>query len=344
MQRCLELAEMGNGFVAPNPMVGAVLVYLDRIIGEGYHEVYGQAHAEVNCVNSVQANDRVHIPDSTLYVSLEPCNHFGKTGPCTELILRERIPRVVIACSDPFEKVNGSGIARLRNAGVDVITGVLEAAAIELNRRFFTFHQQQRPYIILKWAESKNHCIAAADGSPVKISNALTDKLVHRWRSEEAAIMVGTNTALKDNPSLTNRYYTGNQPLRILLYNNLKVPRHFQLYQQKTPLLILNTLKEAEEAHYIFKLWDQHLPLPVQLEKILYNMQMNSVIIEGGTRLLETFINEGAWDEARIIRNQSLVIENGLPAPAWVAHQPDQQFVIGSDEISIFRNISTLSN
>jgi len=343
MQRCLQLAEMGNGSVAPNPMVGAVLVYQDRIIGEGYHEMYGQAHAEVNCLNNVKAADRVHIADSTLYVSLEPCNHFGKTGPCTELILRERIPRVVIACSDPFEKVNGSGIARLRNAGVEVITGVLEAAAIELNRRFFTFHQQQRPYIILKWAESNNHCIAAADGSPVKISNALTDKLVHRWRSEEAAIMVGTNTALRDNPSLTNRNYTGNQPLRILLDNTLKVPRNFQLYQQTTPLLILNTLKEAAEAHCIFQLWDQNLSLPEQLGKILYNMQKNSVIIEGGSKLLQTFIRAGAWDEARIIRNQSLLIENGLPAPEWIAPQPEQQFVIGSDEISIFRNKSTLS-
>jgi diaminohydroxyphosphoribosylaminopyrimidine deaminase/5-amino-6-(5-phosphoribosylamino)uracil reductase len=344
MQRCLQLAEMGNGSVAPNPMVGAVLVYQDRIIGEGYHEMYGQAHAEVNCLNNVKAADRVHIADSTLYVSLEPCNHFGKTGPCTELIIRERIPRVVIACSDPFEKVNGSGIARLHNAGVEVITGVLEAAAIELNRRFFTFHQQQRPYIILKWAESKNHCIAAADGSPVKISNALTDKLVHRWRSEEASIMVGTNTALRDNPSLTNRHYTGNQPLRILLDNTLKVPRNFQLYQQTTPLLILNSLKEAEEAHCTFQIWNQTLSLPEQLGKILYNMQKNSVIIEGGSKLLQTFIRAGAWDEARIIRNQSLLIENGLPAPEWVAHQPEQQFVIGSDEISIFRNKSTLSN
>ena len=343
MQRCLQLAAMGNGHVAPNPMVGAVLLYRDRIIGEGYHEVFGQAHAEVNCISSVKPADRVHIPDSTLYVSLEPCNHFGKTGPCTDLIIRERIPKVVIACSDPFEKVNGSGITKLRSNGIEVITGVLEQEATELNRRFFTFQQQQRPYIILKWAESNNHCIAAKDGSPVKISNALTDRLVHRWRSEEAAIMVGTRTALKDNPSLTNRYYTGNQPLRILVDNDLKVPADFNLYQQSSPLLVLNKIKSGREGHTIFQLRDEAISLPEQLSSILYDLQKNSVIIEGGTRLLQTFINEGAWDEARIIRNSSLIIENGLPSPEWTIKKHNEHFTIGTDEISLFRNKSTLS-
>ena len=242
MHRCLELASLGMGNVAPNPMVGAVLVYDNRIIGEGYHMQFGGPHAEVNCINSVKPADRELISKSSLYVSLEPCNHFGKTPPCSDLIIKNRIPEVVIACTDPFEKVNGSGINKLMEAGVKVITGILEKNAISLNTRFFTFHQQKRPYIILKWAQSANKKISGKNGEPVRISHALTDRLVHRWRSEEAAIMVGTNTALKDNPSLTTRLWKGKNPIRIVVDNQLKIPSAFTLFNGEAPLIIFNHL------------------------------------------------------------------------------------------------------
>src|SRR5436190_12432373 len=193
MQRCLQLALLGAGSVAPNPMVGAVLVYDNVIIGEGYHQQYGKAHAEVNCINSVSEQYKTVIEKSTLYVSLEPCAHFGKTPPCADLIIANKIPRVVIGCMDNYLEVNGRGIEKLRSAGIDVITGVLEREAVELNQRFFTFHQLLRPYIILKWAESKDGKIAKIDYSKVAISNEYSNRMVHKWRSEEAAIMVGTN-------------------------------------------------------------------------------------------------------------------------------------------------------
>lgn len=209
MQRCLDLASKGLGSVSPNPMVGAVLVYENRIIGEGYHEQFGQAHAEVNCINSVQESDTHLIPQSTLYVSLEPCSHFGKTPPCSNLIIDCKIPKVVIACRDTFEQVNGKGIDQLKAAGIHVQVGILEKEAIQLNKRFFTFHSKKRPYVILKWAQSSNHKIANADFSRVLISNSFTNRLVHKWRSEEDAIMVGPNTALHDNPGLTTRNWPG---------------------------------------------------------------------------------------------------------------------------------------
>ena len=227
MQRCFQLALIGAGNVAPNPMVGAVLVYEDRIIGEGYHQQYGKAHAEVNCLQNVSQQDYPLIEKSTLYVSLEPCAHYGKTAPCTDLIIAKKIPRVVIGCRDRYKEVNGRGIEKLRYEGIEVITGILEAQAIDLNRRFFTFHQLERPFILLKWAQSSDRKIAgnsdtqngtAADTFLQKrslISNEISNRLVHKWRSEEAAIMVGTRTALQDNPALTTRLWTGNCPLRI---------------------------------------------------------------------------------------------------------------------------------
>ena len=205
MQRCLQLANLGAGYTAPNPLVGAVLVYENRIIGEGYHKHFGEAHAEVNCLLSVHPTDRQLIPFSTLYVSLEPCCHFGKTPPCTDLILREKIPQVIIGCRDPFMQVDGKGIEKLLAAGVKVDYPVLEDPAKELNRRFFTFHQQKRPYVILKWAESANHLMAGNSGIRLPISNGWSNRLVHKWRTEEAGILIGTNTAVADNPELTAR-------------------------------------------------------------------------------------------------------------------------------------------
>lgn len=208
MQRCFQLALLGTGQVAPNPMVGAVLVYKSKIIGEGFHQRFGEAHAEVRCIENVSDADQHLIKESTLYVSLEPCSHFGKTPPCTDLIIKHEIKNVVIACTDPFKEVNGNGINILKDAGIKVTTDVLKKEAVHLNKRFFTFHNSQRPYIILKWAQSNNNKIAE-DGSRTYISNAYTNKLVHKWRSEEGAILIGTNTAFLDDPELTNRLWSG---------------------------------------------------------------------------------------------------------------------------------------
>ncbi|MGB4771406.1 MAG: bifunctional diaminohydroxyphosphoribosylaminopyrimidine deaminase/5-amino-6-(5-phosphoribosylamino)uracil reductase RibD, partial [Chitinophagaceae bacterium] len=243
MLRCVELAGKGTGHVAPNPMVGAVLVHEQRIIGEGWHQQYGEAHAEVNCIKTVAPQDLALIPESTMYVSLEPCAHFGKTPPCADLIIAHQIPRVVIGSQDPFPDVNGKGIAKLRAAGVDVVTGIASEACEKLNRRFFTFHRQHRPYVILKWAMSANGKMAANGDERLLISNELSNRLVHQWRSEEAAILVGSRTALLDNPSLTNRLWTGQHPIRLVVDMDLSLPPHLHVFDGQTPTIVFNTLK-----------------------------------------------------------------------------------------------------
>ncbi|MBS1742500.1 MAG: bifunctional diaminohydroxyphosphoribosylaminopyrimidine deaminase/5-amino-6-(5-phosphoribosylamino)uracil reductase RibD [Bacteroidetes bacterium] len=315
MQRCLDLAQRASGNVAPNPLVGAVLVHNNRIIGEGYHRQYGQAHAEVNCIASVAADQQHLVKESTLYVSLEPCNHYGKTPPCTELIIQQKIPRVVIACTDPFEKVNGTGIEKLKAAGIDVQVQVMEKEAAWLNRRFFTFHTKQRPYIILKWAQSNNAMIAGPNYRSVKISNEITDRLVHKWRSEEAAIMVGTNTALYDDPSLTTRLWPGRNPVRVVLDAALKLPSSLNIFNEAAPTIILNTIRESQEANIHYIKYDGANTIPVELSKALYKLKINSVIIEGGTKLINSYIEEGLWDEARMIVNREMLITDGIKAP-----------------------------
>ncbi len=338
MQRCLDLASLGSGNVAPNPMVGAILVYENEIIGEGFHQQYGQAHAEVNCLNSVKQYNKHLIEKSTLYVSLEPCNHFGKTPPCSELIISHKIPKVVIACTDPFEKVNGSGIKKLSDSGVEVITGILENDAIELNNRFFTFHQQKRPYIILKWAQSENQCISAFQGKPIKISNALTDILVHKWRSEEAAIMVGTNTIMVDNPSLTTRNWVGKNPVRIFIDRNLKIEHTAKILDQSAPTIIFNQhIKKTEGENDFIQINFEHEIIP-QINELLFQKNIQSVIIEGGAKILQTFIDEGFWDEARIITNQTMIIENGNASPKFDYKSCFKQEKIESDLIQYFSN------
>lgn len=338
MQRCLDLALLGLGKVAPNPMVGAVLVYDKTIIGEGFHQQYGQAHAEVNCINSVKQQYQHLIQKSTLYVSLEPCNHFGKTPPCSNFIISHKIPKVVIACTDPFEKVNGSGIQKLIDAGIDVITGVMEKEAIELNKRFFTFHQQNRPYIILKWAQSENHCISGFQGKPVKISNALTDILVHKWRSEEAAIMVGTNTVLLDNPSLTTRNWQGKNPIRICIDRHLKIEKTAKILDQTSDTIILNQqISKIEGLNDFIQINFEREIIP-QFNELLYQKNIQSVIIEGGAKLLQTFIDAGVWDEARVITNTHLVIENGIASPDFENKPLIKQEKIENDLIQYFSN------
>ncbi len=335
MYRCLELAALGAGNVVPNPLVGAVLVYNDMIIGEGYHKKFGEAHAEVNCINSVKEQDRKFIKKSALYVSLEPCSHFGKTPPCTDLIIKSKIPKVFIGCKDVFEEVDGKGIQKLQNAGIEAITGVLEKECFELNKRFFTFHKLQRPYIILKWAESENGKIGSF-AKRVLISNEYTNRLVHKWRSEEAAILVGTNTASHDDPSLTTRLWQGNNPVRLVIDRNLRLPSHLKIFNKETRTIIFNSQKHEEDGNLIFYKIEEGSLLP-QLLNALYQLQIQSVLVEGGAKLLQSCIDEGLWNEVRIIRNEQLVISNGINSPKLKNASLLKQEKYFSDSISYFQ-------
>ncbi len=319
MSRCIELAEKGQGNVAPNPLVGAVIVHNDMIIGEGYHEIFGKEHAEVNAIKDAQTrNPHIALSDCTLYVNLEPCSHFGKTPPCTELIKFHNFKKVVIGCEDPFEKVRGSGIKSLRENGIEVVRDVLKEEALNLNRRFITFITQKRPYIILKFAQSKDNFISAEFPTEENrwISNAYSRKLVHRWRSEEQAVMVGMNTALIDNPALTLRDWPGNQPLRIVLDRKLSLPNHLKLFDQSCSTLVFNELKDEELNNLQFVKINFDKDLPGNICDTLYSMSIQSVIIEGGQKLLQTFIDENKWDEARVFTAEKM-IGAGTVAPEF---------------------------
>ena len=315
MYRCLQLAKLGAGNVAPNPMVGAVLVYENEIIGEGYHQQYGLAHAEVNCINNVSEANQSLIEKSTLYVSLEPCAHYGKTPPCADLIIKNKIPNVVVACRDSYEEVHGKGIQKLHQAGVNVIVGILEKEALELNKRFFTFHTKQRPYIILKWAQSRDAKIANKDLSAVKISNDITNRLVHKWRSEEAAILVGTNTALYDNPSLTTRLWKGRNPVRLVIDLQLKLPISLHLFDGSVKTIVFNLVKYKEENGVMFYKLPSGEGIIPGLLNAMYLLKIQSVLVEGGAKLLQSFIDQNCWDEARVITNEQLMIDRGIEAP-----------------------------
>lgn len=339
MNRCLDLAALAEGETSPNPMVGAVVVHQDRIIGEGYHHRCGEAHAEVNAIASVQ--NRELLKDATLYVSLEPCNHVGKTPACTDLILKVGIPRVVVAVQDPFPKVNGSGIERLRKEGVEVITGVLESEAALQNRRFFTFHRAKRPYIILKWAESADGFLDGlrpASGMGIsnksegafRISNEWTRILLHRWRSQEDAIMVGTQTALMDNPALTARVWEGKNPVRIVPDRTLRLPEDLTLFSDASAQTWLITdarlLAKAQErfehrSHIqVFGIdvnspADPRTGILAQMLHLLYEQNRQSLLVEGGRELLLSFLELGLWDEIRIFRAPAVFLNKGVSAP-----------------------------
>ncbi len=349
--RCLELARLGAGYVAPNPMVGAVLVYNDTIIGEGWHQRYGQAHAEVNCIN--QAIDSGHADKfsaSTLYVSLEPCAHFGKTPPCSDLIIKYKLPQVVIGCRDPFDEVNGKGIEKLQAAGVKVClaSGELKKECEELNKRFFTFHTKQRPYVILKWAQTGDGFVAPLNlpqggtyGDPkiarLLISNEYSNRLVHKWRSEEAAILVGTNTALLDDPSLTTRSWPGPSPTRLVLDMNLRLPATLQLFNREVRTIVFNGINEETDGNLSYFKIKKDKSIVRQLLQKLHVLNIQSVLVEGGSILLQSFIDEALWDEARIISNSELIISNGLRAPVlFNAEKADEEKVL-TDTIEIFK-------
>lgn len=338
MNRCLQLAQLGAGQVAPNPMVGAVLVCNDKIIGEGYHQKFGEAHAEVNCINSVRAEHVQFIKESTLYVSLEPCVHFGKTPPCTGLIIEQQIPNVVIACRDVFKEVNGRGVEKLKHAGIHVTETYLENEARQLNKRFFTFHKKKRPYIFLKWAQSADGFIAGENYETVKITNELTNRWVHRQRSTEAAIMVGTHTAIGDDPSLTTRLWPGKNPVRIVIDKKLKLPKEAALFSTTSPVIVLNFIKEEIKGHIHFFKVDEKENMLVALMKYLHERNIQSLIVEGGSILLQSFIDEQLWDEATVICNTSLIISKGIRAVSLPADKLSETFFLSSDQIQVYKN------
>jgi diaminohydroxyphosphoribosylaminopyrimidine deaminase/5-amino-6-(5-phosphoribosylamino)uracil reductase len=315
MQRCIQLAQLGAGYVAPNPMVGAVLVHNGRVIGEGYHQVYGQPHAEVNCLASVKEEDKPLIEHSTLYVSLEPCSHFGKTPPCADLIIKNKIPKVVVGITDPFPQVSGKGIAALHAAGIDVVTGVLKDECMALNKQFITFQTQHRPYIVLKWAQSANGHMAKADRARFAISNEYSRRLVHKWRSEEAAILVGTNTAFFDDPELTTRFWRGENPIRLVVDTQLRLPSSLKLFNKEVRTIVFNYLKHEEDERLSYYQITNDVSIVHQIVHALYQMKIQSVLVEGGARLLQSFIDQNMWQEARVITNETLVVPGGVPSP-----------------------------
>lgn len=343
IKRCIELAKNGLGTTSPNPMVGSVIVYNKTIIGEGYTSPYGGNHAEVNAINSVK--DKELLKKVTLYVSLEPCNHFGKTPPCSDLIIKHNIPEVVVGCIDPFDKVAGKGIEKLKKHGCNVEVGVLEDECMELNKRFFTYHTKKRPYIILKWAETMDGFISphlgtlpkGEEAKPIWITNQYSRQLVHKWRSEEQAILVGTNTAINDNPKLDLRNWHGKDPVRIVLDRNLRIPKNYHLFDKSIETIVLTENKNEEGAeNLIFEQIDFSKDLVQQICEVLYRYTIQSVIIEGGSQTLQTFVNANLWDEARIFIGDA-TFNKGVKTPVIEGKEISSQ-KIQSDILKILKN------
>jgi diaminohydroxyphosphoribosylaminopyrimidine deaminase/5-amino-6-(5-phosphoribosylamino)uracil reductase len=338
MARCISLARLGEGAVAPNPMVGAILVHADKIIGEGYHMQYGGPHAEVNCIKSVADTDLHLLKDASIYVSLEPCAHFGKTPPCADLIISKGIKKVVIACRDSYKEVNGKGVQKLQDAGVEVTLGVLEKQAIELNKKFFCFHNNKRPYVILKWAATHDGFVAASPGGRLAISNELTNRYTHHLRATADAIIVGTATALADNPTLTPRFWPGRPPLRIVADRQLKLPMDLRMFTDGLPTIILNEIKDEEKGAVTWVKIPARDNLPVRLMDFLYMKNISSLIVEGGPKLQQSFIEAGTWDEAIAIENTGMIIGDGIKAVLLPSQKLVNEFFIGSDKLRIYQN------
>jgi len=340
MHRCLELAALGFGNVAPNPLVGAVLVKDGKIIGEGYHQQYGKAHAEVNCINSVKAQDQHLIADATLYVNLEPCSHFGKTPPCADLLIQQKVKQVVIGSLDPNPLVAGKGLEKLKQAGTLVNAGVLDEECNFLNRRFFTFHTKQRPYVILKFAQSEDGFMALLEQKKYWLTNEESVQLVHKWRSEEPAIMVGTSTVLADDPQLTVRAWQGKNPLRIAIDKDLKLPLSKKIFDSAADTIIYNAVETICKDNLHFVKIDFEVSILPQIMKELFERNIQSVIIEGGAFLLQSIIAENLWDEARVFTTTQL-FERGLKAPKVSGELLSTTF-IQQDRLEIFINKTTL--
>jgi diaminohydroxyphosphoribosylaminopyrimidine deaminase/5-amino-6-(5-phosphoribosylamino)uracil reductase len=339
MQRCIELAQNGLGAVAPNPMVGAVLVHDGKIAGEGYHKEYGAAHAEVVAINNaIEKYGEEILSKSALYVSLEPCVHIGKTPPCCDLIIAKRIPEVIIGCADPFEEVNGKGIRKLKESGVNVQVGVLEKECRELNKRFITFHEKKRPYVILKFAQTADGFIAAENQTEENrwISNEYSQKFVHKWRSEEMAVLVGANTALKDNPGLNVRNWKGRNPVRVLIDRNLRVPDNLKLFEGSTKTIVFNEEKSEAAANVEYIQIDFGMNMWRDLFTHLYRKNIQSLIIEGGAKTLQSVIDAGLWDEARIFTSNKR-FGSGTIAPKLHGETAEKRD-IHEDTLSIISN------
>ncbi len=344
IQRCIELAKNGLGTTYPNPMVGSVIVYNDTIIGEGWHQKAGQAHAEVNAIASVK--DKSLLTKATIYVSLEPCSHFGKTPPCSDLIVNTKIPNVVIGTVDPNVKVAGNGIKKLVENGINVTVGVLEKECNELNKRFFTFHQKKRPFIILKWAQSRDGFLAPLQKeitAPVWLTSDHSRQLVHKWRTEEQAILVGAQTVLDDNPKLNARDWFGLQPTRVVIDPNNRVLTSNAVLndQQKTIVFTRNqNLPNTENTTYVTIDFDQNSV--AQMMQHLYEQELQSVIIEGGRHTLQAFIDCGIWDEARIFTSKTLV-GNGIKAPSFPYFSSTEE-QIATDQLVIVNNHDSIDS
>ncbi|WP_295798331.1 bifunctional diaminohydroxyphosphoribosylaminopyrimidine deaminase/5-amino-6-(5-phosphoribosylamino)uracil reductase RibD [Mucilaginibacter sp.] len=340
MRRCLELAALGLGAVSPNPMVGAVVVLDDKIIGEGYHQKYGEAHAEVNAINQVInkfPNSAELLQQSTIYVSLEPCAHYGKTPPCADLIIKHQIPNVVIGCRDPFAQVDGKGIEKLQAAGVNVTLGILQAECQWLNRCFFTRVQKHRPYIILKWAQTPDGFFAPVDNSQFWITGPEARKLVHQWRTEEDAILVGKKTAAIDNPQLNVRYAQGKAPKRVVIDRRLELNPDLNLFDQSVETFIFNEVKtdvDGKNKYIALEDFERYVPQYILFQ--LYLQDIQSVIIEGGAKTLNSFIEAGLWDEARIFTGEK-ELKQGIKAPAINGHITGE-YLVGVDKLKIIVN------
>jgi diaminohydroxyphosphoribosylaminopyrimidine deaminase/5-amino-6-(5-phosphoribosylamino)uracil reductase len=344
ISRCIELAKNGLGTTYPNPLVGSVIVYKDKIIGEGWHKKAGEPHAEVNAIHAVK--NKSLLKKATIYVSLEPCSHFGKTPPCCDLIIQNEIPNVVIGTVDPNIKVAGNGIKKLVEAGINVTVGVLEEDCNELNKRFFTFHKKKRPYIILKWAESQDGFITPTQEKtqdqtkkrePIWITNTFSRQLVHKWRSEEQAILVGTQTVIDDNPKLNVRDWSGNHPIRVVLDQNNRIPKDSHITDSQSKTIIFSKLKTTiEKENCIFESIDFEQNIAEQIMERLYQHQIQSVIIEGGRQTLQTFIDANLWDEARVFVGE-IQLKSGTRAPIITA-QKLKKYSINTDELLLARN------
>jgi diaminohydroxyphosphoribosylaminopyrimidine deaminase/5-amino-6-(5-phosphoribosylamino)uracil reductase len=339
INRCIELAKLGAGSASPNPMVGSVIVCNDEVIGEGYHKKHGEAHAEVNAINSVKNTEL--LEKSTIYVSLEPCAHFGLTPPCSDLIIQKKIPRVVIGTIDPFAKVAGKGIEKLGKAGIEVIVGVLEKECQELNKRFFTFHEEKRPYIILKWAQTLDGFIDVERtekefGEPTWITGKKALHRVHEIRAIEDAILVGTNTALKDNPSLTVRHCEGRNPVRIVLDNQLRLPERLNLLDGSTKTIVFNSLENKYLNNTSYVKIDFNKEIIEQILKELYQRNILSLIIEGGKQVLRSFISENLWDEAHLFIGNKYFY-NGIRSPQIEGKIVSEER-IDDDKLIVYKN------
>ncbi len=345
MHQCLELAAKGLDNVAPNPMVGCVIVHDNKIIGSGFHEEYGKAHAEVNAIKSV--SDKTLLKKSTLYVNLEPCSHHGKTPPCSDLIIENKIPYVVIGNMDTNPLVQGKGMGKLIKAGIDVKIGVLDNECRELNKRFFTLQEKKRPYVILKWAKTRDGFLSSGlrvlgselkNRKPEPISNKESHKLSHQWRTEEQVIMVGTNTAITDNPQLTARLVKGKNPLRVVIDRELKTPADYHLFDDSTPTLVFTGKKKEKSSNTEYVVIDFKKSVSAQILNELYHRNKSSLIVEGGTETINYFIKENLWDEARIFTSPSLLKE-GIKAPELPEGKKCiEEKNIENDELRIYRN------